>query len=373
MTSGFCPVCGYAMKRGETQCGRCGEIVEDTSVRQVSSRQHSNSSDYSIESIGVTYERLPADKGIKGRSMGAESSGQGMRTAEVSDLKAYVSELEKRIASIDSEDGSQSDSNSSGPSTRTVSRNDPRFIATVASHTQRMRKLGRRLPSAATFSYLPFPDERVVSPGVPRNSMILMAGPPGTGKTSFTLACISAFMKKEEGKLIYLLLGDTLRNLSTHASTLPEESAHFIDISDLRSETGGEKESWTQLAVRRLEEETKRLRAKYVVVDTINALTSMSSVERPRKFAFDIFERFRRIGVTAFIIREGDYVHAVRSRYAEAFLADGVVQFLAKGREDGGAIRMFRVIKMRGAEIDSRFFSIHWTSRGMVIMPAIQQ
>jgi KaiC/GvpD/RAD55 family RecA-like ATPase len=71
------------------------------------------------------------------------------------------------------------------------------------------------------------------------------------------------------------------------------------------------------------------------------------------------------------VIKEGEYGRVVRDKSAEAYLADGVVQFHRRKRGDGSLIPMFRVVKMRGAEIDSRYYALQVSSGNLRFVPAV--
>ncbi len=399
----FCPVCGYALKKVENQCGRCGESIGEKVEQPRQAPKQQSRSDrfqgtYSIEAISMRGDmqgntaapmHLP-DYGV--REVNEKQSRYEERGGSVHELQKELRDLNERIARIDEEKKNDPQgSRGQVPSTPAVSfksdvvrhlrrRSDSEFKALVAAHVSAIRGnlLSRKVSGNGQSSvFHKFIDDKLVSPGVFDSSVTLFVGPSGSMKSTMAAYTAAQMAKYTGGRVLYLLLDEDRTKFETRLGQLnimtkKEGSIRVVDSLEVREKTTDLPGNWRRVMMEYVRREFERDAFEFIVVDNINAIHSMVSNERERSATFEFFDWLRELGLTSIVIKEGDYSKTVRGKAAEAYLADGVVQFHRRKRYDGSLVPMFRVLKMRGAEIDSKYYALQVSSGNLRFVPAVE-
>ena len=195
--------------------------------------------------------------------------------------------------------------------------------------------------------------DRVLEGGFPRNSLIVLAGNPGTGKTIFSaqfLYC-GAVDYGESG--VYVSFAEdhesfiqNMRNFGFDFKRL-EEKGKFSFLEFLTME----KEAASTI-VNMILREISKINAKRLVIDSYSALAQM--LEKPleaRKFLHTVLGRITRLlGCTTLLIVEIPFGQERIGLGIEGFVADGILQLRA-GRLEGRSYRDLLIRKMRGVEV----------------------
>ncbi|MBX8631529.1 MAG: hypothetical protein J9259_03275 [Thermoplasmata archaeon YP2-bin.285] len=399
----LCPVCGYALKKSEMQCGRCGEdlsgsrSVKEGSRAQDTGRASRWGGDYTIETIGMGHSA--PSYGIREMNYAEVEAPHERDRAEekqesaavIEELKRQIEEMNRKMSLLSSQKSFQASASGSTPpppsSTmpavsrrRMTGRNDPEFRALVAAHLKRIEEMlnsGHADGHSSGNRHFKFLSESIIAPGVPEDSAILFVGPPGTLK-SVSAFVSSVEIAKSTGKsALYVLLNESSRKFMGKllargiVSADDMQRTRIVDGAEIRKATTGLNGSWREVLLKYLDMEMKGKAYAVVVLDNLNALSSMVIGERERRVAYDYFEWCRRKSLVSIAIREGSYSTAVREKAADAYLADGVVQFSSRSTESGNTIPVFRVMKLRGAEIDTRYYTIQLASGTLKFVPAV--
>ncbi len=199
----FCPVCGYALKRSERQCGRCGEELIGPSNRSADAAEKAPGTrwgwDYTIEAIsfggvsssGYGIRDISDSKTTdSGKVSDYEDPSESRKTIE--ELRRQVAETNARINAMRSEVARQAadaarNAGEARPEERESRRNvrrlrrrtDPEFRALVDRHLRRIRELQ---PAVVESSHTPilkhmdFISEKVMSPGLTEECVVELGG-----------------------------------------------------------------------------------------------------------------------------------------------------------------------------------------------------
>jgi circadian clock protein KaiC len=203
-------------------------------------------------------------------------------------------------------------------------------------------------------------DTPVLTGGIPRGSVVLVAGAPGTMKSSLAFAAL--FNNALRGrKGLYITLEQSRDSLVHHMKGLgmdPDAAGgnlSILDLGALREKFEEERgPAWLDL----FKMYTKTLRGtfpyEFLVLDSLNALEILAKFERMRREVFELFKWLRGLGGTCVVISElppesgasGDY--RTFANHREDYLADGIVHLKLARRGEFGVQRQVRVVKMRG-------------------------
>jgi KaiC/GvpD/RAD55 family RecA-like ATPase len=84
----------------------------------------------------------------------------------------------------------------------------------------------------------------------------------------------------------------------------------------------------------------------------------MSQHEFTRIEVQELFDWFRSLGLTTFVISETPMARLEKDGHMELYVADGALELVMKEVGDSHIQRWIRCIKMRGANIDSRYHTL---------------
>ncbi len=219
--------------------------------------------------------------------------------------------------------------------------------------------------------------DEMLGGGYPENSIILVTGGPGTGKTIKSLQYTAAAIQRGE-PVVYVNLEEPMDNKKGYAKSfgwdLDDAEADGLLMSldfVLYSTVEGlvePKNRRTGVSEFSLESEiisaVQEIKAKHVVVDPLNSVMINARGSEIRYLVHKLFETIREQDCSALITYEG--VFDSTNFYSEMFLSDGVVA-LVKDIRDFEVIKTIRIEKMRGIDFDDQPRRYTISSNGMIV------
>lgn len=223
--------------------------------------------------------------------------------------------------------------------------------------------------------------------GIPRGHSILVAGGPGSGKTTFAMQFLYRGVTEYDEPGIYISLdedpGDVKNNMSKFGWELDkleqDKKLAFINVSPVRV-TSSEKAGLIQLGMKEfkliklleaIKEGIDEVQARRVVIDPITMFTLQYPDDVERIYAMrDLLADFRKTGCTNLLISELRGTGLEREHQFEEYLAQGVI-LLRTVLKDDKITRMFQVEKMRGLEVDNQPRPYNITSSGIEVYPTL--
>ncbi len=108
---------------------------------------------------------------------------------------------------------------------------------------------------------------------------------------------------------------------------LDKVDVDFLDIGLMpRQIEGAEKDkNWVEIIKGIIREGMDANDFKIVAVDSLEALYSLTDLEKPRRELFHLFGFLRELGATTFFISEGPPGYANPTSFGADFLADGII------------------------------------------------
>lgn len=191
--------------------------------------------------------------------------------------------------------------------------------------------------------------DRIFGGGLPKGSLIVLAGAPGTGKTILAQQWCFANASKEHPALYYTTLSEPhsklVRHLEQFAFFQPDALGSAVEFNHLPALTGdGELEPAMHEIVRRSFEAHPSI----VVLDSAKALHETSDADqRFREVVYDLASKVAH--TDAVLVLVGEYVRDDVTKAAEFAVADGIISLDNDGAEPW-APRTLQILKMRGAD-----------------------
>lgn len=234
---------------------------------------------------------------------------------------------------------------------------------------------------------IPGVDKALADQGIPRGHTILIAGGPGSGKTTFATQFLYKGATEYGEPAVYITLDedpeDMKKNMSKFGWDLDqlerEKKLIFINVSPVRvgpTEKGGlvqlgMKEFKLIKLLEAIRTGIDQVQAKRVVIDPITIFTLQYPDETERIYAMrDLIADFRKTGCTNLLISELKGTGLEREHQFEEYLAQGVIllRTIIKGDK---LLRMFQVAKMRGLAVDTQPRPYEITDDGIQVYPTL--
>ncbi|MEM2588139.1 MAG: ATPase domain-containing protein, partial [Candidatus Bathyarchaeia archaeon] len=196
--------------------------------------------------------------------------------------------------------------------------------------------------------------EEITGGGFPKNSLIILAGNPGTGKTIFSALFLYHGAADYDEKGVYVSFAESkeaflknMRGLGLDFEKLENEGKfRFLDMVTVRSEA-------VSTLLETILREVSGLGAKRLVIDSFSALAqAFREAHEVRVILHTILSKVTRLlGCTTILVVEVPYGENKIGLGIEEFVADGIIHLRRNELESGRIIRDLEILKMRGAPI----------------------
>lgn len=234
--------------------------------------------------------------------------------------------------------------------------------------TQGKRVLIEKLPSGVPGLDL------ILGGGIPEGSFNLVAGAPGTGKTTLAQQFVFENATPERTALFFTILGEPAVKMLRHQQQYTffnaakvDESIRYVNLSDDVVERGLEG------ALRRIIEEVEESGAGIVVVDSFRSLAEASRAGPGGSFGFSgVLQRLAMHlttwQVTSFLV--GEYEESDKTGNPVFTIADTIV-WLEQAADNNSMVRKLQVVKVRGQAPMPGLHTYRITERGLQAFPRV--
>jgi circadian clock protein KaiC len=214
----------------------------------------------------------------------------------------------------------------------------------------------------------------ILGGGVPEGSFNLIAGAPGTGKTTLAQQFVFENATPDRTALFFTILGEPAAKMLRHQQQYTffdlekvGESVRFINLSDDAIERGLEG------ALERIIEEVERSGAGIVVVDSFRSLTD--AVQAGSVNPSQVPGVLQRLAmhlttwqVTSFLV--GEYEEADKLGNPVFTIADTIV-WLEQAADNNSIVRKLQVMKVRGQAPMPGLHTYRITDGGLQVFPRL--
>lgn len=233
---------------------------------------------------------------------------------------------------------------------------------------------GKRLPT-----FIEGFDE-VLDGGIPRGSVVLVCGTPGTMKTSLTFDILYHNVKSNGAKALYVSLEEGHEDLKgamddLGLSGIEDIEMYILDVSKIRLEHKEEEtaKNWLEILQTYIDQRVKVNKFDLVAIDSLTALYSLTHMENPRRELFHFFGFLKSLPATTFLVSEIPHGADRYGMYDEDFLADGIL-FLKHFEAGISDVQLrIRCVKMRRAKHDKGYYRLMHTEKGFQVARVISE
>jgi circadian clock protein KaiC len=212
--------------------------------------------------------------------------------------------------------------------------------------------------------------DAILGGGIPSQSVVVIAGEPGSGKTVLTLQIL--FRAAREGKkcLYFTTLSEPAIKVLRYVqlfdffdAALIDQQIVFADLSDtVRKGVDG---TLTELSAM-----IEKHQPAFVAIDSFRAIGDLIDVGHDaRSFVYDFAAQTAGWGVTTLLV--GEYLPHDFSKYAEFAIADGILR-LGSSKQELTSVRELEVLKLRGMDYVSGRHFLEISQGGVSVFPRVR-
>ena len=210
-------------------------------------------------------------------------------------------------------------------------------------------------------------DERLGG-GIPAGYTVLICGPSGSMKSSLAFNILYHTSKDQGSVSLYVSFEQGKESLLSQVSSLGlsiegAKNLNIVDLGNLRREVGEtQEENWLSTLQELLVKYVKEFGCQLLVLDSLDALYALSTLENPRNEIFNFFEALRDMNLSSFLISEMSREDTSFGKYGvEEFLSDGIIHLRLREIEVGKTTSVRRYIgiaKMRGTKHELDYYPL---------------
>jgi circadian clock protein KaiC len=212
--------------------------------------------------------------------------------------------------------------------------------------------------------------DHILGGGFPSNSINIIMGHPGSGKTIFAEQLIFNNADDDRPILYLTTLSEPLAKIVRYL-----EGFDFYDETKLGTQVVYEDigpqlaREGVQALIPFLREAIRTMSPKVIVIDSFKAIHDLApSAGDRRRLVYEMTALLTSYGTTAFLL--GEYTEDDILLYPEFAVADGIVE-LSRRRLGNRDERFFRVFKIRGSRYLEGAHAFRITSSGLDIYPRL--
>jgi len=189
--------------------------------------------------------------------------------------------------------------------------------------------------------------------GLPKSHIVLVAGKPGTMKSSFVFHTLYENAKQHDLGAVYVTLEQGRQSLLSSMAALGmdiagmERKFSVLDLSLIRKKLKQlSNKSWIEVFKMYIDNLDQTMDVSLLAIDSLPVLEVLAKFQEPRDDLFNFFEWLRDLEITSFLITEMEQDSDKFCNYGEDFLSDGIVHLDLRRRDQSVDLYM-SVVKMR--------------------------
>ncbi len=197
--------------------------------------------------------------------------------------------------------------------------------------------------------------DEAIEGGIPSGYIVLIAGSPGTMKS--TVACNILYHNavKKGKKCVYMTLEQSRQSLEEQSLRFgmdierARDNMHVLDFAVVRRNLKHltADKSWMEVFKMYMANLKESFPFDFIVIDSLDVLQMASQIQNKRDELFYLFEWLRELKATILLTCETPAWKLIEAGNDVAYLADGIISLYIQDVSDVESQRRIRCIKLR--------------------------
>jgi circadian clock protein KaiC len=213
--------------------------------------------------------------------------------------------------------------------------------------------------------------DMILGGGLIPGSVVVVAGPPGSGKTILAQQICFNKATVEHRAVYYTTLSEPHSKLVEHLEAFPffdagslDSRVEYVHLGDMLRGSGDLRPLIDEVVRKALDDEPA-----LVVIDSTKMLGEFASGQALRSALYDLTSRVAHSGAVLLLL--GEYTPEEMLTGVEFALADGIIDLSYRSREPVDR-RTLRVVKMRGTTHLGGAHTVQITAGGFEVFPRVE-
>ena len=212
--------------------------------------------------------------------------------------------------------------------------------------------------------------DAILGGGLPEQSVVVIAGEPGSGKTVLTLQIL--FRAAREGKkcLYFTTLAEPAIKVIRYMQLFDFFDAALVDKQIVIANLNAALRKGADGTLTELSAMIEKHQPAFLAIDSFRAIADhIDAGHVARSFVYDLATQTAAWGVTTLLV--GEYLPDEFSKYAEFAIADGILRLGAE-KQELTSVRQVEVLKLRGMDYVSGIHFLEISEKGVFVFPRVR-
>ncbi len=212
--------------------------------------------------------------------------------------------------------------------------------------------------------------DAILGGGIPAQSVVVIAGEPGSGKTVLTLQILFRAARKGKRCLYFTTLSEPAIKVIRYMQLFDFFDGALVDQQIMIADLSAAVRKGADGTLTELSAMIEKHQPAFLAIDSFRTIVDhIDAGHVARSFVYDLATQTAGWGVTTLLV--GEYVPDEFSKYAEFAIADGILRLGAE-KQELTSIRQVEVLKLRGMDYVSGIHFLEISEKGASVFPRVR-
>ena len=212
--------------------------------------------------------------------------------------------------------------------------------------------------------------DAILGGGLPAQSVVVIAGEPGSGKTVLTLQILFRAAREGKKSLYFTTLAEPAIKVLRYMQLFAFFDAALADKQIVTADLSAAVRKGADATLTELSAMIEKHQPTFLAIDSFRGIADHIGARHiARSFVYDLATQTTGWGVTTLLV--GEYAADELSKYAGFAIADGILRLGAE-KQELTSVREIEVLKLRGMDYVSGIHFLEISDKGVFVFPRVR-